>query len=65
MRVGCELFDRVDREILTLTLFEGLKPGEIARRVGLSPEAVRTRKSRAVQRVIEELRSRGVSRVQG
>jgi len=52
-------FDPIDRAILSLTLFEGLKPGEIAPKVGLSPEAVRTRKSRAVQRVVEGLRTAG------
>jgi RNA polymerase sigma-70 factor (ECF subfamily) len=39
-----------DRLILLLTLVEGLKPGEIAARLGLSSEVVRKRKSRAVER---------------
>ena len=34
-----------DRRILMLTLAEGLKPGEIAERLGLNDEVVRTRKS--------------------
>jgi RNA polymerase sigma-70 factor (ECF subfamily) len=40
-----------EQEILRLTLVEGLKPGEIATRLGLKPEVVRKRKSRAVHRV--------------
>jgi|RhiMethySRZTD1v2_1073278.scaffolds.fasta_scaffold1275374_2 RNA polymerase sigma factor (sigma-70 family) len=45
-----------DRRILTLTLVEGLKPGEIAQRLGLNDEVVRTRKSRALRKVIERIR---------
>lgn len=41
-----------DREILLLTMVDGLKPGEIASRLNLTPELVRTRKSRALQRLI-------------
>ena len=41
--------DRTDRQILTMTLIEDLKPGEIALRLQLSDEAVRQRKSRAVK----------------
>jgi RNA polymerase sigma factor (sigma-70 family) len=44
-----------DREILDLVLVEGLKPGEIAARMGLAPEVVRTRKSRALKRVLTAL----------
>jgi RNA polymerase sigma factor (sigma-70 family) len=44
-----------DREILDLVLLEGLKPGEIAERMGLAPEVVRTRKSRALKRVLTAL----------
>ncbi|MCC7124193.1 MAG: sigma-70 family RNA polymerase sigma factor [Acidobacteria bacterium] len=44
-----------DREVLELTLLEGLKPAEIAARLGLSAEVVRTRKSRAQQRLHEAL----------
>jgi RNA polymerase sigma factor (sigma-70 family) len=45
-----------DRRILMLTLVEGLKPGEIAKRLGLNDEVVRTRKSRALRKVIERVR---------
>jgi RNA polymerase sigma-70 factor (ECF subfamily) len=40
-----------DREILRMTLVEGLKSGEIADRLGLEPEVVRKRKSRALSRL--------------
>jgi RNA polymerase sigma-70 factor (ECF subfamily) len=39
-----------DRLILLLTLVDGLKPGEIGQRLGLSSEVVRKRKSRALER---------------
>jgi len=45
--------DQADRAVLDLTLAQGLKPGEIARRLGLSPDVVRARKSRAIRKVIE------------
>jgi RNA polymerase sigma-70 factor (ECF subfamily) len=45
-----------DRRILMLTLVEGLKPGEIAERLSLNDEVVRTRKSRALRKVIERVR---------
>jgi RNA polymerase sigma-70 factor (ECF subfamily) len=40
-----------DREILRMTLVDGLKSGEIADRLGLGSEVVRKRKSRAVARL--------------
>ena len=48
---------RQDRRILVLTLVEGLKPGEIADRLGLKHDVVRTRKSRALRKLVERLRS--------
>ena len=48
--------DPADRRILLLTLVEGLKPGEIAARLGLSSDVVRARKSRAVKKAVEYLR---------
>ena len=48
--------DVAERTILLLTLVEGLKPGEIASRLGLSSEVVRARKSRAVKKVAEAIR---------
>lgn len=44
-----------DRTILTMTLVEGLKPGEIAERLDLGVDVVRTRKSRALKRIIAEI----------
>lgn len=40
-----------DRDVLTLSLVEGLKPGEIAARSGRSPEVTRQQKSRALLRL--------------
>jgi RNA polymerase sigma-70 factor (ECF subfamily) len=48
--------DRVDRDILLMTLVEGLKPGAIAERLGLSNDVVRQRKQRATRRVIDLVR---------
>jgi RNA polymerase sigma-70 factor (ECF subfamily) len=44
-----------DRHVLVLTLVDGLKPGEIADRLGLTSEAVRTRKTRALKKIIEKV----------
>jgi RNA polymerase sigma factor (sigma-70 family) len=44
-----------DRRILMLTLVDGLKPGQIAERLGLGEEVVRTRKSRAIKRLKAQL----------
>jgi RNA polymerase sigma factor (sigma-70 family) len=41
-----------DRKILLMTLVDGLKPGEIAQRTGLSDDVVRARKSRALKRIV-------------
>jgi RNA polymerase sigma factor (sigma-70 family) len=44
-----------DREILVLTLVEGLKPGEIALRLRKHVDVIRTRKSRALKKVAAEI----------
>lgn len=44
-----------DRLILLWTLVDGLEPAQIAERLGVSPEVVRKRKSRAVERAREML----------
>jgi RNA polymerase sigma-70 factor, ECF subfamily len=44
-----------DRQVLLLTLVEGLKPGQIARKIGVSADVARTRKSRALKRILEIL----------
>jgi RNA polymerase sigma-70 factor (ECF subfamily) len=56
VRRALSAITQADRRILVMTLVEGLKPGEIADRLGLTDEVVRTRKSRALRRVIERVR---------
>jgi len=46
-----------------MTLVDGLKPGEIAARTGLTSEVVRKRKSRASKKLQEVIRKR--SRIPG
>lgn len=46
------LLDPQDREILRLSLGDGLGPGEIAGRLGLSPVVVRQRKCRALRAIV-------------
>jgi RNA polymerase sigma-70 factor (ECF subfamily) len=48
--------EATDRQILLLTLVEGLKPGEIGARLGLTSEIVRARKSRALKKTIDRVR---------
>jgi RNA polymerase sigma-70 factor (ECF subfamily) len=48
--------DPTDRRILLLTLVDGLKPGEIGARLGLSSEVVRARKSRALKKTIDRVK---------
>jgi RNA polymerase sigma-70 factor (ECF subfamily) len=60
-----ERLEPVDRSILTMTLVEGMKPGEIAGRLGMKAELVRKRKSRAVRRVREIARNRSQNRPGG
>jgi RNA polymerase sigma factor (sigma-70 family) len=48
--------DKVDREILQLTLIDGLKPGVIAERLRMNPDVVRQRKLRATRRVTDFVR---------
>ena len=56
MRRAMSALDETSRTILMLTLGEGLKPGDIAHRLGLTPEVVRTRKSRALRLVAERVK---------
>jgi RNA polymerase sigma-70 factor (ECF subfamily) len=56
LRRGLDRLDQDDRAVLVMTLVDDLKPGEIARRLGLSAEVVRTRKSRALKRLTEHVR---------
>jgi RNA polymerase sigma factor (sigma-70 family) len=52
VRRGLADLSASDREILRMTLAEGLKPGEIAEKLGLTAEVVRARKSRAQKRIV-------------
>ena len=56
LREGLRQLEPADRAVLMMTLVDDLKPGEIARRLGLSSEVVRTRKSRALKRLTEHVR---------
>jgi RNA polymerase sigma factor (sigma-70 family) len=53
-----EKLEPLDQSILRMTLVEGLKPGEIADRLGMKSELVRKRKSRAVRKAREIARNR-------
>lgn len=55
VRKGLADLNRADRGILLMTLVDGLKPGQIADRLGLTSEVVRARKSRALKRVVERI----------
>jgi RNA polymerase sigma factor (sigma-70 family) len=45
-----------DRRLLLMVLVDGLKPGEIAARLGLDPDVVRQRKCRAVKKVMDAMK---------
>jgi RNA polymerase sigma-70 factor, ECF subfamily len=49
---GLAAIPREDRDILLLTLVEGLAPRQIAERLSVSADVVRQRKSRALKRII-------------
>lgn len=57
VRQALGVLDETDRKILLLTLVEGLKPGEIAVRLGLTSEVVRARKSRALKKTTERVKT--------
>jgi RNA polymerase sigma factor (sigma-70 family) len=50
---------RSERQIVLMTIEDGMKPGEIARDLGLSSEVVRARKSRALRKLMANARARG------
>lgn len=59
VRLMHRVLDRLappDREILVMTLIQGMAPREIAARLGLTSEVVRARKSRATKQIIERVR---------
>lgn len=51
LRLHITRLSAVDRMVLALSLVEGLTPGQIARRLGLSAEVARQRKRRALVRL--------------
>jgi len=55
VRAALARLGSVDRQILLLTLVEDRTPREIAPIVGLTPEVVRTRKSRAIKALADEI----------
>ncbi len=56
VREAMRRLDPADRKILEMTLVEGMKPQEIAQQLGLNAGLVRTRKSRAIKKVIENIK---------
>lgn len=56
VRAVLERFAPQDRAILLFTLVDGMHPREIASRLGLSLDNVRTRKMRAIRQVTEALK---------
>jgi RNA polymerase sigma-70 factor (ECF subfamily) len=55
LRACVERLPKQDQQVLFMSLTEGLKPGEIATRLGLSAGVVRQQKSRALKRLKEML----------
>jgi RNA polymerase sigma-70 factor (ECF subfamily) len=45
-----------DKQVLVLSLVDGLKSGEVASRLGLDAQVVRARKSRALRRLVDRLK---------
>jgi len=56
VRQALDALGAEDREVLELSLGLGLQPVEIARRLGLTPDAVRMRKMRATRRAADVLK---------
>lgn len=57
VRQALALVDETDRRIVLMTMVDGCKPGDIAERLGLSSEVVRQRKSRAIKKISEFVRT--------
>ena len=51
-----------DQQVLRLILVEGCKPADLAVRLGISPDAARTRKLRAQRRLMDVFGSPAPSR---
>lgn len=52
-RRAISTLDPIDQSILRMTLVDGLKPGVIAQRLGLSADLVRQRKLRSTRKVVD------------
>jgi RNA polymerase sigma factor (sigma-70 family) len=52
VRLGLERLGHMDRQIMLMTVVDGFKPAQIARYLGLTAEVVRTRKARAVRKLL-------------
>ena len=57
VRQALSMVDETDRQIVLMTMVDGRKPGDIAERLGLSPEVVRQRKSRAIKKISEFIKA--------
>ncbi len=55
VRRALRRLDSTDQQILSMTLVEGCKPGEISSALGLSADVVRARKSRALKKVTDRV----------
>jgi RNA polymerase sigma factor (sigma-70 family) len=55
VRMAIAELDETDRRVVTLSIVEGCSAPEVSARLGLSPDAVRARKSRALKRLTERL----------
>lgn len=60
-----ERLSSMDRDIVILRFFEQCRLIDVARRLGVSEDAARMRVSRAIERLREQLRSRGVVTTSG
>lgn len=65
VRKALKELDSTDQDILIRTLVNDQKPGLIARALGMSPEVVRQRKSRATKKVAEFIRKAVTKRGSG
>lgn len=55
VRASLAMLPQVDQQILALILTHGLKPAEIAERLGLDHDIVRQRKTRAIRKIRDRL----------
>jgi RNA polymerase sigma factor (sigma-70 family) len=58
VRRGLDHLCHLERQIMLMTVVDGFKPKQIARHLGLTPEVVRARKSRAARKLFAIARPR-------